>query len=42
MEFDVVVSRVNLIDGSGKPAFEADVAVKDDRKEAISSPGSLR
>ncbi|KKD60578.1 hypothetical protein RN22_10355 [Grimontia sp. AD028] len=41
MEFDVVVSRVNLIDGSGKSAFKADIAVKDDRIAVIGSPGSL-
>ncbi|USH04710.1 D-aminoacylase [Grimontia kaedaensis] len=41
MDFDFVVSRVNLIDGSGKPAFEADVAVKGDRIVAIGNPGSL-
>jgi dihydroorotase/N-acyl-D-amino-acid deacylase len=38
-EFDIIIRNGRVIDGSGRPAFNADVAIKDDR---ISRIGSLR
>ena len=38
-EFDLVIRNGRVIDGSGRPAFNADVAIKDDR---IARIGNLR
>jgi len=38
-EYDIIIRNGRLIDGSGRPAFNADVAIKDDR---IARIGNLR
>jgi N-acyl-D-amino-acid deacylase len=38
-EYDIIIRNGRVIDGSGRPAYRADVAIKGDRIEAI---GSLR
>lgn len=41
MEFDLVITRGTIVDGSGQPRFEADLGVRRGRIEAIASRGSL-
>ena len=36
--YDVIIRGARVIDGSGAPAFEADVATKGDRVEAVGAP----
>src|SRR5207247_10259285 len=38
-DYDIIIRNGRLIDGSGRPAFNADVAIKDDR---IARIGNLR
>ena len=38
-EYDLIIRNGRVIDGSGTPAFQADVAIKDDR---IARIGNLR
>ena len=38
-EYDIIIRNGRVIDGSGRPAFNADVAIKDDR---IARIGNLR
>jgi N-acyl-D-amino-acid deacylase len=42
MQFDLVLQRGSLLDGTGADARSADVAVLGDRVAAIAPPGSLR
>lgn len=39
--YDCVVRNGEVIDGSGKPRFRADLGIKDERIAAIAAPGSL-
>jgi N-acyl-D-amino-acid deacylase len=39
--FDLLIRNGRLVDGSGDPAAEADVAVTGDRIDAVAPPGSL-
>ncbi|WP_437673392.1 N-acyl-D-amino-acid deacylase family protein [Sorangium sp. So ce131] len=41
MDFDLVVSRGTILDGSGQPRYPADLGVQDGRIAAIAGPGAL-
>jgi N-acyl-D-amino-acid deacylase len=40
-EFDLVVRGADLVDGTGRPRFPADVGVKEGRVAAVALPGAL-
>ena len=40
--YDIVIRNGQVVDGTGRKLFPADVAVKSDRIAAVEAPGSLR
>ncbi|KYF90912.1 N-acyl-D-amino acid deacylase [Sorangium cellulosum] len=42
MEFDLVVSRGTVLDGSGQPRYVADVGIQNGKIAAIAGPGALK
>ena len=41
-QYDIVIRNGQVADGTGKPLFAADVALKGDRIAAVEAPGALR
>src|ERR1700716_4270162 len=41
-DYDSVIRNGQVVDGTGKDKFSADVAIKGDRIAAVSAPGSLK
>jgi N-acyl-D-amino-acid deacylase len=37
MDFDLVITRGTIIDGTGRPRFRADVGIRDGRLAAVTS-----
>ncbi|MGK4001881.1 amidohydrolase family protein [Sorangium sp. So ce1036] len=42
MEFDLVISRGTIVDGSGQPRYPADLGIQDGKVVALAGPGALR
>ena len=42
VSFDLLFTNVELYDGTGKPSFMADVAVKDDKIVQVAPSGTLK
>ncbi len=41
MDFDLVISRGTILDGSGQPRYVADLGIQKGRVAAIAGPGAL-
>ena len=41
-DYDIVIRNGQVVDGTGKDKFSADVAIKGDRIAAVGAPGSLK